>query len=64
MQDSKSPLPNKKALALLEWAVRQSEEGRIIVSMSPDHKSYREITMPVLENVKVHFPSSAMKTQS
>lgn len=37
------------ALALLDWAVRQRESGRMIFSADDLKKEYREMQMPALE---------------
>lgn len=38
------------ALTLLQWAVRESTQGRTIASVGADEKSYRELQMPILLN--------------
>ena len=39
------------ALTLLEWAIRQRREGRIIASLDGNSDTYRELSMPILEAV-------------
>jgi|WetSurMetagenome_2_1015567.scaffolds.fasta_scaffold330645_2 hypothetical protein len=42
------------SLTLLEWAVNEKKRGNMIASVNEDEKKYKEITMPILENVKKH----------
>lgn len=37
------------ALTLLDWAVQQRLQGRIIASLDEESKNYKEVLMPVLE---------------
>ncbi len=39
------------AITLLNWAVKQYKAGRIIVSIDKQMESYRELAMPILDNV-------------
>jgi hypothetical protein len=41
------------ALTLLQWAVRQRSEGRIVASMDEREENYRELQMPALEYVQL-----------
>ncbi len=45
------------ALTLLEWAVKEKKQGRIIASVDEHEKKLKELAMPALENV-----SSALAT--
>jgi hypothetical protein len=38
------------ALTLLEWAVEQRLQQRLVVSFDPANKTYRELTMPALRH--------------
>ena len=38
------------ALTVLDWAIRQRAEGRIVASVDEQHQNYRELEMPALEN--------------
>lgn len=40
------------ALSIFEWAMRQREEGRTIAAIDEKSSSYRELSMPVLDNVR------------
>ena len=49
-------LPTKKdffnnAITLLAWAIREVKAGRTIASVDEQHNRYKEILLPVLENV-------------
>ena len=39
------------AITLLNWAVKQYKAGRIIVSIDEQKESYRELAMPIFDNV-------------
>lgn len=39
------------AITLLNWAVKQYKAGRIIVSIDEQMESYRELAMPIFDNV-------------
>jgi len=39
------------ALSLLIWAMRERMDGRIIASVDNAGKRYKELSMPILENV-------------
>lgn len=39
------------ALTLLEWAVKERKQGRIIASVDSEGKKYKEIILPCLEYV-------------
>lgn len=39
------------ATTLLRWAIRQRREGRRIASIDYDDKSFRELEMPIFENI-------------
>lgn len=41
------------ALVLLDWAVREREKGNIIASINEKTAQYRELVMPVVNNVAV-----------
>jgi hypothetical protein len=38
------------AVTLLDWAVKQRQDGRIIASLDESNENYRELQMPALEN--------------
>ena len=40
------------ALTLLEWAIRQRAEGKKIVVADEDGRAVKELSMPILENVR------------
>lgn len=40
------------ALGLLEWHVRQRHQGRVIMSVNHNEKSYRELSFPALDRIK------------
>lgn len=40
------------ALTLLNWAIAQVEQGRLLASLAEDGSSYRELAMPALEKVR------------
>ncbi|MES2038518.1 MAG: hypothetical protein V4495_11800 [Pseudomonadota bacterium] len=40
------------ALSLLEWAIKQRKTGRIIAAVDEKSESYRELSMPILENIR------------
>lgn len=40
------------ALTLLDWAIVNVQQGRLIVSMSADESSHRILTMPALEKAR------------
>jgi hypothetical protein len=48
------------ALALFAWAVKATQEGRVVASVDPATHSYKEILLPALENVATlrHYKSS------
>lgn len=39
------------ALTLLEWVIKEKEAGRKIASVDEEHKSYRELVMPILSGL-------------
>lgn len=41
-----------EALTLLDWAVAQAKEGRIIASIDEQNQVYRELAMPALRKVR------------
>lgn len=41
------------AMTLLRWAIRQRREGRAIASIDFDTERFRELEMPIFENIKV-----------
>ncbi|SFD03063.1 hypothetical protein [Collimonas sp. OK412] len=40
------------ALSLLEWAIKQKKTGRIIAALDEKSESYRELSMPILDNIR------------
>lgn len=42
------------AFSLLAWAIRECQAGRSIAAVDEETKSYRELVIPALENVKAH----------
>ena len=40
------------ALSLLEWAIKQRKAGRTIAAVDESNDSYRELSMPILENIR------------
>jgi hypothetical protein len=38
------------AITLLDWAVKQRRDGRIIASLDERTENYRELQLPALEN--------------
>ena len=47
---SKTELFNN-SVTILNWASKQLEQGRIVGSIDPQTDSYRELSMPIFENV-------------
>lgn len=47
------------ALGLLEWNVRQKRQGRVIMSVNHEEKSYRELSFPPLDRIKPDPPAAA-----
>ena len=47
------------ALTLLEWAIEETENGRVIASLDEQNKSYKELVMPILAAVKRKEPATA-----
>ncbi len=47
------------AMTLLRWAIRQKKEGRSVASIDFDGKTFRELEMPIFENVKVERKEEA-----
>ena len=39
------------ALTLLYWSVREVKKGRVIASLNEKEAKYRELAMPILENL-------------
>ena len=39
------------ALTLLYWAVREVKNGRVIASLNEKEAKYKELAMPILENL-------------
>ncbi len=61
------------AVTLLDWAIRQRIEGRVIASLDERTKGYKEMTMPALEeatrrvtmpNAHAQYESPAMRSNS
>jgi hypothetical protein len=42
------------SLALFDWALRQSESGKLITALDEKKNSYKEISMPPLDRVRVN----------
>ena len=40
------------ALTLLDWAITNAQDNRLIASMSEDERSHRLLTMPAIERVR------------
>ena len=38
------------AITLMDWAVKQRQQGRIVASMDEESENYRELQMPALEH--------------
>src|ERR1700676_1241598 len=51
------------ALTLLEWAVKERAAGRIIASVDEHGDKYKEILMPVLQNVPPGRTRPAERTE-
>jgi hypothetical protein len=45
------------SLTLLIWAIKQRAEGRHIVSMDSDNKTFRELLMPAIETAAKRQPT-------
>lgn len=41
------------AISVLVWAVQQRRQGRIVASIDEQNKNFRELSMPILDRVKV-----------
>ncbi|MBV8811797.1 MAG: hypothetical protein JO033_24265 [Acidobacteriaceae bacterium] len=39
------------ALTLLQWSMRQIEDGNVIVSLNPETEKQKELSMPFLQHV-------------
>jgi metal-responsive CopG/Arc/MetJ family transcriptional regulator len=39
------------AISLLIWAMQERKKGRIIASVDENEKKYKEVLMPILENI-------------
>ena len=42
------------ALTLIAWAIRETKSGRVIASVDERNMKYKEVLLPVLENVAGH----------
>ena len=40
------------AMTLLRWAIRQRREGRAVASIDFDTERFRELEMPIFENIQ------------
>jgi hypothetical protein len=40
------------AMTLLEWAARQSEDGRMVASVDEQNMRFRELSMPILDRLR------------
>lgn len=49
------------ALTLLEWAINERREGRIVASIDDQSSQYRELVMPILSYVE---PENGEKNES
>lgn len=47
------------ALSLLEWAISERKQGRIIASIDKDEKKVREIVMPILSGFSLEKKEEA-----
>jgi hypothetical protein len=52
------------ALSLLDWAVDERTQGRIIASVDPATERYNQVVLPALENLrKISLEESAPKVK-
>jgi len=49
------------ALSLFEWAVKQRQDGRVISSVDDRNMKWKELSMPVLDNVRQTSPSPSAR---
>ena len=47
------------AITLLDWAIAQRKEGRIIASLDEKDKNYKELQMPALERAASYIRTPA-----
>jgi hypothetical protein len=47
------------ALTGLDWMAKERRAGRLIVSTDPDFNQFRELSMPVLDAIRVALPKGA-----
>jgi hypothetical protein len=48
------------AITLLDWAVKQRQEGRIVASLDETSENYRELQMPALERAAAQVTQAAV----
>jgi hypothetical protein len=48
------------ALTLFEWAVRESEKGRIVASVDEENQRYRELQMPAFSTATARAKKAAI----
>jgi hypothetical protein len=44
----------REALTILNWAVHEREQGRVILSADPNGQSVQRLAMPVLDRIAPH----------
>jgi len=49
----------REGITLLNWAIREREQGRVILSADPDGKNVVRLAMPVLEQIRRTAPVAA-----
>lgn len=54
----------RAALTLLNWAVDEVSQGRVIFSGDRDGKDLHRLAMPILENVKIYRPMAKANATS
>jgi hypothetical protein len=47
------------AITLLDWAVKQRQQGRIVASMDETNENYKELQMPALEYAAEHSQAAS-----
>jgi hypothetical protein len=52
------------ALSILQWAVNQKRHGYIVGSINEADQKYRELAMPILDNVKPAEPEKSTLIRS
>ena len=49
----------REGITLLNWAIHEREQGRVILSAEPDGQNVARLAMPVLEQIRKTAPVAA-----